>query len=274
MPKSVSCNLCGSSETSTVQACDPPYNVVKCRSCGLVYTNPQPDFTILEDHYQEEYYREWIRSQAASRLSLWKKRFRTLARYKTSGRLLDVGCGIGTFLDVAKKSSWEVSGTEVSGYAVRYIKETYGIDVKKGLFEQLTFPEKHFDVITFWHSLEHVADPVANLTYARKLLKNNGFLVIACPNVNNYIMYFLYRLVKGRRLPLFSPEAKEQHLYHFSEATIKLLARKCGFKVKKFGPDLSKVTAMKKIIDWITAVLFFITRKNFGEAFVLVAEKA
>jgi 2-polyprenyl-3-methyl-5-hydroxy-6-metoxy-1,4-benzoquinol methylase len=273
MPKTVTCNLCGGKETSLVQACEPPYSVVKCRTCGLVYTNPQPDFAMLTDHYQEEYYREWIQKQAAPRLSLWKKRVRTIARYKTPGRLLDVGCGIGTFLDVAKKSGWEVAGTEVSGYAVRYIKETYGISVEKGLFEQLNFPEKHFDIITFWHSLEHVADPAANLVHARTLLKDNGFLVVACPNVNNYIMYFLYRLVKGRRLQLFSPDAKEQHLYHFSEATIKQLARKCGFRIKKFGPDLSKVTAPKKIIDWITAVLFFLTRKNIGEAFVLIAEK-
>jgi hypothetical protein len=49
--------------------------------------------------------------------------------------------------------------------------------------------------------------------------------------------------------------------------------RKCGFRTIAFGPDLSKVTAQKKIIDWINAVLFFLTRKNFGEAFVLIAEK-
>jgi 2-polyprenyl-3-methyl-5-hydroxy-6-metoxy-1,4-benzoquinol methylase len=273
MPKNVNCNLCGGKQSTLVQSCAPPYSVVKCKSCGLVYTNPQPDPAILEDHYQEEYYREWIQSQAAPRLSLWKKRVRTIGRYKTAGRLLDVGCGIGTFLDVAKKSGWDVQGTEVSGYAVRYIKETYGIHVEKGLFEQLNFPENHFDVITFWHSLEHVADPAVNLSYARTLLKDNGLMIVACPNVNNYIMYFLYRLVKGRRLALFSPDAKEQHLFHFSEATITQLAAKCGFKVIKNSPDLSKVTAGKKIIDWLTAVLFFFTRKNFGEAFVMVAEK-
>jgi 2-polyprenyl-3-methyl-5-hydroxy-6-metoxy-1,4-benzoquinol methylase len=273
MPKTVACNLCGGNETSLVQACEPPYSVVKCVKCGLVYTNPQPDFTVLEDHYQEEYYREWIRRQAAPRLSLWKKRVRTISGYKSSGRLLDVGCGIGTFLDVARTAGFDVYGTEVSGYAIRYIQETYAIEVSKGLFENLDFPEKHFDIITFWHSLEHVSDPAANLAYARTLLKDNGLLVLACPNVNNYIMYFLYRLVKGRRLQLFSPDAKEQHLFHFSEDSIKHLARKCGFRVKKFGPDLSKVTAQKKIIDWITAVLFFLTRKNFGEAFVLIAEK-
>jgi 2-polyprenyl-3-methyl-5-hydroxy-6-metoxy-1,4-benzoquinol methylase len=241
--------------------------------CELVYTNPQPDPALLEDHYQEEYYREWIQNQAAPRLSLWKKRVRTIAGYKTKGRLLDVGCGIGTFLDVAKKVGWDVSGTEVSGYAVRYIKETYGIDIKKGLFEQMNFPENNFDVITFWHSLEHVADPAASLMRAHRLLKQDGLLVIACPNVNNYIMYCLYRLVKGRRLQLFSPNAKEQHLFHFSEATIKHLVGKCGFRTIAFVPDLSKVTALKKIIDWITAILFFLTRKNFGEAFILIAGK-
>jgi len=229
---------------------------------------------VLEDHYQEDYYREWINNQAAPRLSLWKKRVKTITRYKASGRILDVGCGIGTFLDVARTAGLDVYGTEVSGFAIRYIRETYAIDVSKGLFESLEFPKKHFDVITFWHSLEHVADPASNLTHARTLLKDDGILVVACPNIDNYIMYFLYRLVKGRSLPLFSPDAKEQHLYHFSETTIKQLAQKCGFSVKKFGPDLSKVTAMKKIIDWITAIFFYFTRKNFGEAFVLVAEKA
>jgi 2-polyprenyl-3-methyl-5-hydroxy-6-metoxy-1,4-benzoquinol methylase len=273
MPKEIVCNFCGNKENILYQKSKPPYNVVKCTKCGLVYTNPQPDLDFLEEHYNKEYYDKWIKEQFVSRQSLWKKRLRMILKYKNCGNLLDVGCGVGTFLYYAKENGFNVYGTEVSEYAVKFIYEKYNIKVEKKLFNQINFENDFFDVITFWHSLEHVKDPYGDICHAYNILKNNGLLVIACPNLNNYLMRIAYRILKRKELLLFTPDAKEQHLFHFSENVLKNIIKKAGFKVIKIKPDLSKIELSKKIIDILTALIYLITRKNYGDAFIIIAKK-
>ena len=103
MSRYVNCNLCGLNRTEIIQEAEEPFKVVKCKSCGLVYTNPQPDSKLIQEHYQKEYYKEWIEKQMESRISMWKGRLKEVKKSKENGRLLDVGCGVGTFLKLARE---------------------------------------------------------------------------------------------------------------------------------------------------------------------------
>jgi len=207
------------------------------------------------------------------RIPMWKKRLKELLKYKQSGHLLDVGFGSGTFLRLAKKSGFQVYGTEISEYACRYVKDNYGIDVFRGDLEEARFPSARFDVVTLWHALEHLPDPKSTLKEIQRILKKNGLLVVAVPNLNNFITRILYFLAKGKKLKLFSIHAKELHLWHFSPHSLSRLLQEAGYVVIRTKLDLAQIEFPKKMVDFFTFIVYSLTRKNFGEAFKIYAAK-
>lgn len=273
MPRYVDCCLCGQNNTEVVQEAEELFKVVKCKNCGLVYVNPQPDRKFTEEHYQEDYYREWIEMQMERRIPMWKRRLKELKKYKKSGMLLDVGCGVGTFLKLAKEEGFEVYGTEISEYACRYVNDSLRIDVFKGDLEEAHFPSASFDVVTIWHTLEHLPDPRAVLKEINRILNKDGLLVVAIPNLKNYITRVLYFLAKRKKLKLFSIRAKELHLFHFSTKSITLMLGETGYSIKKIYMDLAQIEFSKKIVDYLAFVIHLISRKNFGEALKVYALK-
>lgn len=273
MPRHVACTLCGQNDTKVIQEAEKPYKVVKCRNCGLVYVNPQPDRIFTEEHYQEDYYKEWIEKQMEKRIPMWKRRLKELKKHRKSGRLLDVGCGAGTFLKLANEEGFEVYGTEISEYASRYVKDNFGINVFKGNLEEAQFPASSFEIVTIWHTLEHLPDPRITLKEVNRILKKDGLLVIAIPNLKNFITRVLYLLAKRKKLKLFSIKAKELHLFHFSAKSITLLLKETGFNIKKTALDLAQIKFSKKIVDYLAFVIHMISRKNLGESFKIYAVK-
>jgi glycosyltransferase involved in cell wall biosynthesis len=268
------CPLCGKGRGRPVQRAEGAYRVIRCQGCSLVYVTPLPGIQGLNEHYDGGYYREWIEKQARPRMRLWNGRMRHIKKYKDAGRFLDVGCGVGTFLAAARGAGFEVSGTEVSAYACRHVKDTLGMDIVEGPLEAAGFPDACFDVVTLWHVLEHVPDPVVTLGEVRRVIKKDGLLVVAVPNVDNRIMKMLYRLVKGRRLPLFSANAKELHLTHFSTGTLTAALERAGFRVISRELDLSQLGFPKRVIDWLAGACWLVFRKNWGEAIKIYAEKS
>lgn len=273
MPEYVICNLCGQDRTQIIQKAESPYQVVKCLNCGLVYTNPQPTLNKIGTHYQETYYRDWIDKQMERRIQMWKKRLKDVQGFKSSGHILDVGCGIGTFLNLAKEFGYAVKGTEISEFGSKYVKEKLGIDVFKGDVKEARFLSNHFDIVTLWHTLEHVPDPSSLLKEIHRILKTDGLLVIAVPNVHNSITKFLYFLARRRKLKLFSIDAKEWHFYHFSIRTLSSLLKKTGFDIIKNEMDLSQIEPSKKTVDCLARIVHTVTGKNFGEALKVYATK-
>lgn len=270
---SVKCNLCGFDDTRKVQEAEPPFCVVQCNHCGLVYTHPMPDSQILEDHYDEEYYRVWMDKQMSRRMEMWQTRLKEIKHYKTSGRLLDVGCGLRTFLGLASEAGFRVQGTEVSEFITDQTTDRNAIDVFHGELASAQFPKESFDVITLWHSLEHMPDPKGNLSEVKRILKDDGILLIAVPNLKNYIMRFCYFLAKGKKYALFSRDAKELHLYHFTPQTLSRMLEEVGFYPLNVKLDLSAVVLQRKLIDWISAFVYALTGRNFADGFKIVARK-
>ena len=119
------------------------------------------------------------------------------------------------------------------------------------------FNEQGFDVITLWHVLEHTTSPMRTLQEVRKVLKPDGLLVLAVPNLNDRLMQAAYRIVKGRKPSLFSIGDKEIHLFHFSVRSLRLLLEKTGFTCVKVGPDFGVVEVSKQLINSLAAVLFY-----------------
>lgn len=274
MRRYVDYNLCGLNNPKTIQEAELPFKIIKCTNCGLVYTNPQPDRKLIKDHYQEDYYKEWIEKQMNRRIHMRERRLRDLVKYKKSGRTLDVGCGVGTFLKRSKEKGFEIYGTEISDYACKHAEESLRIDVFRGELEEARFLLATFDVVTVWHTLEHLPDPMAALREINRILKKDGLLVVAVPNLNNYITRLLYLLIKRKKLMLFSNQAKEWHLYHFSDHTISSMLEKAGFDIIKIDLDLVQLEPSKITVDFLAVIFHFVTRKNYGEAMRVYAIKA
>jgi 2-polyprenyl-3-methyl-5-hydroxy-6-metoxy-1,4-benzoquinol methylase len=256
--ETVSCNLCGHKYYKVMENDETPFRVVKCKKCSLVFVHPYPNYEKLKRHYADNYYEEWLAAQRKKRIKMWNRRLKRLENCRERGSILDVGCGEGTFLQVAKKNDWTINGTELSAYGAKYATNLLGVEIFCGELYDAKFPENSFDVITMWHVLEHVTDPKGYLTEIKRILKPDGLLIIAVPNVNDLLMRIAYRIVKRRRIKLFLRGEKEVHLYHFSPKTIKAYLDTTGFECMRLRPDFGIVENSKKLINLISTLPYFL----------------
>ncbi|NKQ39754.1 MAG: class I SAM-dependent methyltransferase, partial [Methanosarcinales archaeon] len=144
---------------------------------------------------------------------------------KTPGRLLDIGCATGGFLKVMASYGWKAYGVELNEEAVAFAKREQNLNIVKGDFLEVDFPVGFFDVITLWHVLEHLIDPSAVLKKISSLLKKNGILIYAIPNINSLEYIVFRRWWSGWDVP--------RHLYTFSFYSMTLLTKKSNFRIIK-----------------------------------------
>lgn len=146
---------------------------------------------------------------------------------KPAGRLLDIGCGAGDYLNLMRTIGWVVEGVDFDAAAVKNARDQFGIKVHEGQLEDINFPDRSFDAITMNHLIEHVFYPVKLIQECRRLLKPNGSLVIITPNSKSLGHKFFSRDWRGLEPP--------RHLHIYSPASLKLVAIKAGFdKVEIF----------------------------------------
>ncbi len=258
-PRGPRCNLCGESRFRVVEEDQKPQYVLKCLRCGLVFVDPVPDLTGLSTHYDEDYYADWLESQRDERERMWRRRLDALEKRCRPGRLLDVGCATGTFLQLAQNRGWQVWGTEYSAYAARYAGDHLKREIFCGELIDARYEGASFDVVTFWHVLEHVTDPTRYLQEARRILKPSGLLIIAVPNVNDLVMRAAYRVVKGRPLKLFTQGEREIHLFHFSADTLRAILMKAGFERIAIGPDYGIIDRSKRLVNGLAVACSYLT---------------
>ena len=262
----IECNLCGRDRLRVIENDQRPYNVLKCKNCSLVFVYPHPDPTMLNSHYDNGYYKEWIAAQKRQRLRMWKKRLAKIRKDRQAGRLLDIGCGEGTFLALAQKEGWQIYGTEISAFASKYATASLGTNIFCGDLLSTGFEENFFDVVTMWHVLEHVSNPKRYLSEIHRILKPKGLLVLAVPNVNNIIFRIAYRIIKRRKVKLFTIGEKEVHLYHFSPNTLKDFLDRTGFDCISLSPDFGIIETPKKLINLIAVLFFYLFRMQVFDA--------
>lgn len=223
----VLCNICQSEKHKKVLAAKDPltgevFTLVRCETCGLVFTNPRPTSKELRFHYPESLY--------TADPSLGDKK-RILLQYIQHGKILDVGCGRGFFLN-SIKHEFEVAGVEIDEKSSRYASKKYGIEIKAQQITELSPAENSYDVITFWHTLEHLPDPKSSLEKAFALLKEKGLLFVAVPNIDSLQADIFQRRWYHIDLP--------RHLFHFSKTSLSRIMEDAGFTLKETSLTLFK----------------------------------
>ena len=229
----IPCVLCEKDEPTTLFS-DPPFRIVRCVECGLVYTLPRlPTAQILE-MYQVGY---WRSAEAKSfgytdylqdrdrYLRTFRLRSKVIDRYKPSaGRVLDIGCAAGFFLKVMEEKGWDTTGVELSKLMADFARTELGLkNVLAGTLDEQQFEPESFDVITLWDVIEHLEDPRSVLATANRLLKNDGILVLETQNVESAFARFM-----GRRWHHYK---FEEHLWHFAPSTLSALLALEQFKM-------------------------------------------
>ena len=204
------------------------FAVVQCLECGLCFTNPRPDRQSMGQFYPADYrpHRPRPRQRPPSRRppawNLPGQPWRTLP-WRGPGKLLDFGCGNGSFLERVRRQGWDVTGVDLSPVAVQRTREAPALPVLVGTLPHPHLAPGSFDVITMWHSLEHVHDPLAVLGEAHRLLAPSGKLLVAVPNIDSLPFRWFGQAWIGLDLP--------RHLSHFAPGTLYRMLQRAGFRV-------------------------------------------
>jgi len=197
------------------------FNVERCRNCRAVCLNPRP--ADILPYY--EMYRKGAPDGALVRF-LSPDRVKLVLELKPRGRALDIGCGRGGFLSGLKRAGWEVYGCDISPEACAWASGNSGLaNIYNCGVEALDLPERSFDVITFWHSLEHFEKPGPVLEKAAGLLKADGVLIIESPDFSS----LQARFFKDRWFMLDLP----RHQYQFEPANLEEKLAAAGLRVIK-----------------------------------------
>jgi 2-polyprenyl-3-methyl-5-hydroxy-6-metoxy-1,4-benzoquinol methylase len=236
------CLLCNSQDRSLlVEAPDPLvgsgglwFAVTQCQDCGLCYTNPRPGALAIGQFYPNHYgpHNKMLKRGRRLRWPLSRRqRYKHLDRPPLAGnnRLLDFGCGSGTFLLRMHEQGWQVTGIDTSEQAVQRIRDKLKLSALVGSLPHAELGDSSFDVITMRHSLEHVHQPLAVLREAHRLLAPAGQLVVAVPNIDCLQFKWFGRDWRGLDLP--------RHLTHFTPDTLQLMLARAGFEVGSVRMD-------------------------------------
>lgn len=141
----------------------PPFLVVKCNHCSLVFLSNPPDETTLYESYHEntnigfdEYTQQSDIPYIAELYAINQQRIEWISRSQPSGMLLDIGCGRGYFLKTASDYGFEVEGVDVSETAVESVMAQFSLNATCHTLDDLIRSNKKYDMITMWHVLEHL----------------------------------------------------------------------------------------------------------------------
>jgi 2-polyprenyl-3-methyl-5-hydroxy-6-metoxy-1,4-benzoquinol methylase len=223
------CNLCGSRRAQHLYTKNG-FELVRCTSCQLVYVRNPPTRNELERLYSfASGYHTAFRSHSSAESRAHAARaaefLRIVRHHRLPGRLLDVGCSAGFFLERARAEGWTTSGVEISNDTAELARRR-GLDVFTGTLEQAGFRAGSFDVVTMWDVVEHLEDPVATVAIAADVLKADGLLALSTPNIAGLLPRLSYRAARWTgRWPHPEPPG---HLFQFSKATIRRLLTRCG----------------------------------------------
>ena len=233
--------------------------IVRCKACNVIYKDPFPDSVTLKKGYEESIDEQYL-ALLPERRATFAHVLSTVERYRTGGRILDVGCAEGTLLALARENGWDVSGVEPNKHFVRWAKKNYNLKILQGSVYNAKLRKKSYDVITLLDVIEHVHDPRAFLRRCYELLAPGGVIFISTPDIGSPIA----RIMRRRWFYILSI-----HVFYFTRQTLSNILRKVGYigietHPYKLRTRLSYVTDKSRNYLGPLGSLFHTTVRSFG----------
>lgn len=244
--------------------------VLKCKDCGLIYSNPQPIPNDLQDHYgipPEDY---WKDEYFIDNKDYFKKEIEVLEKImkvSVGMKSLDIGAGLGKQMIALADAGFDAHGFEPSKPFYRQAISKMKIDptkLKLGMIEELEYPDNYFDFISFGAVLEHLYDPADSINRAMKWLKPTGILHIEVPSSKwlvGKIINFYYKIKMTDYVGNISPMHEPFHLYEFGLKSFEKHAKKNNYEIA-FHEYYVCQTFLPKILD--TVLVPYMKKTNTG----------
>jgi SAM-dependent methyltransferase len=262
----ITCPLCGTTDAEPFfsflrpRAADPTGRptealfgragpLVRCRSCGLVRQDPRADVP-YEDAEDPEYLSERAGVQAT-----FARTIDRIERYRRPpGTLLDIGCGPGLLLDIARERGWTPIGIELSAWGVNEARAR-GLDVRDVPLEDADLPT--VDAVVIADVIEHVPDPLDLMRRVFALLSPGGVVFLATPDVGSVV---------ARTLRRWWWSVLPNHFWLFSRTTLSRLVRDAGFEIAEISthPKTFSVSYYAGRLGGYASVLGDVARRIAG----------
>ncbi len=194
-------------------------DIVECLDCGLVALKEIPKPFDLEHIYKQVIDPLYV-EEKESRYYTFNNVLKGIQKYARNGKLLDIGCYCGYFLDIAREVGFDVQGVELSTWASDQAR-LIGLLVHNDTLSSLDL-ESYFDTITMWDVIEHFSDPRAELHEINRLLKRDGYLFLSTINVSSIVARLM-----GPRWPWLM----DMHIFYFNTYTITRILKEEGFRI-------------------------------------------
>ena len=204
------------------------YTIVECAACDMRYVSPMPTLEELTAHYQNAAYFEGESEQGylnyvdmkKALLPHFRRRLQHIeAQLPQRGKILDVGCAAGYFLEAARQRGWQISGLELSQEMAHNAEQLLHVPIYTALD---AVPDRDFDAITLWEVIEHLPDPIDTLRQLRDRLRPGGQLMLSTPNNGHWQAFRSKEQWIGYRPP--------SHLQYFMRETLADALRRVGFE--------------------------------------------
>lgn len=207
------------------------FYVVRCKTCALLRTQPQPTKDTIKFYYPDNYgpyhgtkvNRDVRQSQNRK---LWKHLIQKVFQFKTTylpilnpGRMLEIGCASGAFMNQMAEKGWVVEGIEFSPQAAANAR-ALGYPVYAGTLEMAPDPLESYDLVVGWMVFEHLHNPILAVQKVYNWVKPRGWLVLSVPNAQSV----QFKIFKDAWYDLHLPN----HLYHYTPNTLRNVLKRGG----------------------------------------------
>lgn len=240
-----------------------PGKVLRCVKCGFLYKEFERVLNeVYDDVYAEEYLSLEKYHSGEKTREFFKRVLQESSKVTKGKKLLDVGCGVGTALEVARKMGFEAEGVELNQKLSEIAREK-GFVIYNDFIENLNLAHK-YDIILMMDLIEHLTDPLSILNSLKKNLADDGVIVIYTPNHRSLIVS-IFRLlyVLGYQKPAALTFASN-HISFFDDCSIKVAAVNCNMKIyKQFFEIFNSQRMGGKINPAIGFIISLIDRSGF-----------
>lgn len=225
----VACDLCGADEPELLFEKEN-FRHVHCRRCGMVYVTPrlrgiierQKVFYDVLARYSDGIEELVAKEYSGNRKRSLRREAAKYLSYRTTGHILDIGCGLGGFLRAASEQGWEYpEGIEIAPQTAEYVGRYFAVQTQP--LEELHYEADHFDVVRANNVIEHLPSPKAMVRAVHRILRPGGLFAFSTPNFDSVSVKLW-----GRDWPYIGGD---NHVYLFGPKTLTRLLEGNGFRV-------------------------------------------